>query len=328
MRPIELSFIKRSKSAKGGPVVYATVRNEAYFLPHFLAHYRHLGVKEFWFLDDHSDDATIDILSKQDDVTVLRSNYRFGEMCGKLRFGILSRTIVPKRFLSERWVLTVDLDEFLLLPDPFTQLPDFLDTLNHHGLRTCRALMVDFFPRFLCELEGLAESSNDKSPFELSPFFDVYTHLNWPDLAEAPVWRGSHQGVRHRLYGHLFAHLPEARELRRDYRFANNNKVPLIRWSDDARMLSAHRTNLPVRDVAQLILAHFKFFPGYLNKISDALSTGAYWNGSIEYRMLDLASRSFSQLDLLTIGTPTIGQQREDMISAGLLYSRLASVSS
>lgn len=46
------------------------LHNEMHFLPAFLPHYRKLGVDRFFFIDDRSDDGTLEFLALQDDVVV------------------------------------------------------------------------------------------------------------------------------------------------------------------------------------------------------------------------------------------------------------------
>ena len=60
-------------------------KNELYFWPFFLAHYRSLGVGHFVVLDDHSTDESVDFLSTQPDVSVLRANMNFADMYRKNR---------------------------------------------------------------------------------------------------------------------------------------------------------------------------------------------------------------------------------------------------
>ncbi|MEN9316990.1 MAG: hypothetical protein RIS35_3383 [Pseudomonadota bacterium] len=321
MAAVEISTVSRARSPGKGIALYATVRNEIYFVPHFLAHYRKLGISEFCFLDDRSDDGTTELLARQPDVTLLRANLRFGEMCGRLRFGIASRTLVPRKMYPGRWVLTADLDEFLLLPPEIPDLPALVGILERHGLSVARALMIDFYPTSLEALEAAPPTAH---PLDVAPNFDILPPIDWPDGASAPR-KGNHSAsVRNRMFSTLFRRVPEAAHLRGEYRRANVNKVPLIRWSNSIEMLSAHRPNVSVSASTQLIFRHHKFYPGLRGKIRDALLTGAYWNQSIEYRMLDLAWRFMRDEDLRSLGghrRHTTDQTR--LWTDGLLYCRL-----
>ena len=58
--------------------LFAVMRNEMYFLPAFLAHYRALGVKQFVIVDDASDDGTTQYLAAQPDCCSGMSEHRYG----------------------------------------------------------------------------------------------------------------------------------------------------------------------------------------------------------------------------------------------------------
>ena len=75
-------------------------------------------------------------------------------------------------------------------------------------------------------------------------------------------------------------------------------------------------------DRVQLALAHFKFYPGYRERIADALRTNAYWQDSTEYRFLDLAVRALADWPLPGPRSRRF-RSAEDLEQAGLLFSRL-----
>jgi len=62
----------------------STVRNEIVRLPYFLAHHRKLGVGHFLFVDNGSDDGTIEFLGKQPDVSLWVATDSYKES----RFGV------------------------------------------------------------------------------------------------------------------------------------------------------------------------------------------------------------------------------------------------
>lgn len=321
MHNLEIRTLSRSKTSGDGVALYATVRNEVYFLPYFLKHYRNLGIQEFCFLDDHSEDGTPEILAEQPDVTLLRANKRFGEMYGKLRFGIASRSVVPRRMYSGRWVLTADLDEFLVLPTGIPDLPALVNVLDQYGQTSARAIMIDYYPATLQDLE---KSKPDLHPSVVAPNFDLPLQVDWPEGDPAPRRIDTSTGVRERMFNTLFRTVPEASQLREGYRFANHNKVPLIRWSESVEMLSAHRPNIPVNAFTQLIFKHYKFYPGVSRKIGDALRTGAYWNESVEYKLMDLSFQFLKNEDLRNLN----GHRRhftddKQLSTEGFLYCRV-----
>lgn len=270
--------------------VFSILKNEMYFLPHFLSHYRRMGVRRFLFVDDHSTDGSKEFLLRQPDCGVLQSNYEFKHIVQGKRFGVKVKSIVPQRYLRDRWVLTVDLDEFLILPPSHSDINKFASYLESSGLHHSRALMLDFFPERLSILES---ASPDTDPFVLCPYFDDFTVVDWPDGDSAPRRLSLDDGVRFRMAKQLqqLQQLAVGNDIwAAGYKAANLNKVPLVKWTSGVEALSPHRMNFSVSDRNQLVLSHFKFFPGWEKKVDHAMSSGAYWNNSVEYRFLNVCA--------------------------------------
>ena len=86
MRPVpgfieqydDLRQISNRKADKDALTLCAIGRNEMYFLPTFLAHYRRLGVEQFAILDDRSTDGMTEYLLEQNDVVLYRSDHKYG----------------------------------------------------------------------------------------------------------------------------------------------------------------------------------------------------------------------------------------------------------
>ena len=58
----DLRLVSRKDVDPSGFTLLAILKNEIYFLPAFLNHYRRLGVQRFVFLDDRSDDGSFEYL--------------------------------------------------------------------------------------------------------------------------------------------------------------------------------------------------------------------------------------------------------------------------
>lgn len=121
-------------------VVVCLVKNGVEYLPSFLRHYRGLGAKHFYFIDNESRDATRAILADQPDVTVYRTALQHRKFESEIR-----RTIIEKhcRF---RWCMCVDIDELFEFPGSGTLTTrGFIDYLNAHGFTSVVAYMLDMF---------------------------------------------------------------------------------------------------------------------------------------------------------------------------------------
>jgi hypothetical protein len=97
------------------------------------------------------------------------------------------------------------------------------------------------------------------------------------------------------------------------------HKAPLVYWAEGVEVLNSHACNVPLSSDIQLAIAHFKFYPGYLNKIDHALSNGCYYNGSIEYRILDAAVKNIAEWDLRS--PATVKYESQDSVEgAGMMW--------
>lgn len=76
----ELSRIanRTDQIRKDDILMFSTLRNEKLRLPYFLHYYREMGVNHFFFVDNDSNDGSLDYLADQPDVSVwhTRSSYK------------------------------------------------------------------------------------------------------------------------------------------------------------------------------------------------------------------------------------------------------------
>ena len=152
----DLRVVDESHVGPNGFTLLAILRNEMFFLPAFLAHYRGLGVQRFVFLDDRSDDGSFEYLQRQTDTVIVKSSRRFGDRLDlppsisrtnkDPRMDFLWRSILYNMFAQDRWALLVDLDEFIHLPRGMT-FQYLISQLNNHAIRALSAVMLDVYPK-------------------------------------------------------------------------------------------------------------------------------------------------------------------------------------
>lgn len=268
-----------------GFAVISTARNERYFWPHFVSHYRSYGTTHFIVLDDNSEDGSLDWLSSQPDVSVYKSALGFAQTVGKLRFGIAARGLLARHFCPDRWALIADLDEFWVPPpeyQTFTQLAAALEANNHF---LCRGLMLDCFPRRLADLVA---ASTEDPPNRVAPFSDDLSPISWP-AEDASARLQSRRNVRNRITRMLLERGLVSLDHVRERGDPTLHKAPLAKWVNGVSMLSAHRLHAPYNAQHQMICGHYKFYPGWEAKVQTALQTQSYYNDSIEYKTLALA---------------------------------------
>ena len=123
MPDLEIDVLRKGKETSG-VALFAMLRNEIYFLPHWLQHYRDLGIKEFLLFDDRSDDGSREYLLSQDDCTLFQGNHAWGDVIRGIPFSFYIRHMICRKLGKHRWLLSVDADEFLVLPSQFESVCD------------------------------------------------------------------------------------------------------------------------------------------------------------------------------------------------------------
>ncbi len=219
------------------------IRNEKFRLQAFLEFYRRLGVTQFFAIDNNSTDDTLEYLLEQADVHVFRTKQSYN----KANAGRDWTSAIAKQHCLNRWVLTLDVDEFLVFPFSETvslpTLTRYLDSQGYEGLFT---LFLDFYGRH--ELSR-AEYKEGDSPFDVCGFHDSASSYSCVETANFPyvMIKG---GPRQRLFWDASDHRsgPAMR------------KIPLVKWQSGFEYLfSTHScTNINLADVTG-VLAHFKF---------------------------------------------------------------------
>ena len=244
--------------------VVSVVRNERVILPHFLDHYRKLGVPAFLIADNLSDDGTLEYLIEQPDVALF-------SVAGQFRStnqGTDWKRALMGQVRLNRWTLVADADEFLLLPEG-TSLPQHIEALPE-AVNAQRVLMQDMYaPGTLAQADF-----SQTPPFEAAPLSDPEPFLR------NSIWRGPFSNgetltsaLRHRL-------MPGSRA---DAFVAQ--KTPLLRYLPWMQLSTSLHYASEVNQAADdLIFAHFKYNAGFATKAASEVKRGQYWNNAEEYR--------------------------------------------
>ncbi|WP_417626609.1 glycosyltransferase family 2 protein [Pararhodobacter aggregans] len=247
-------LIDRTEAIRTGDVLaFTTLRNEIQRLPHFLAHYRALGVRHFLVVDNDSDDGSRDYLADQPDVSLWHTSASYRAS----RFGVDWMQGLLSRHGRGHWCLSVDADELLVYPHHDTRpLPALCDFLDDEGEVAFGALMLDLYPKG--PLDQVAYRPG-QDPVEVLAWYDSanYTITRKPDTKA--LWIQG--GPRSRAF---FADQPE--------RGPTLAKIPLVKWHWRYAYLNSTHVLLP-RPLNRVyetdggekvsgVLLHTKFLPG------------------------------------------------------------------
>ena len=237
--------------------LFATLRNEGERLPHFLDHYRRLGVGHFLIVDNASTDGSADWLAGQPDVSLWTTAHGYKQS----RFGMDWINGLLLRHGSGNWCVTVDADELLIYPHWETRpLPALTDWLDDRGIPAMGALMLDLYPRGA--LDGVAHEPG-QDPLTVLEWFDAGNYVMRRKADLGNLWIQG--GPRARVF---FAADPR--------RAPTLGKVPLVKWHWRYAYVSSTHTMLPPRlnrtwdasggETLSGVLLHTKFLPVIVSK--------------------------------------------------------------
>lgn len=240
--------------------LFATLRNESERLPHFLDHYRRLGVGHFLIVDNASTDGSADWLAAQPDVSLWTTAHGYKQS----RFGMDWINGLLLRHGSGHWCVTVDADELLIYPHWETRpLPALTDWLDDRGIPAMGALMLDLYPRGPLDA---ASHAPGQDPTTVLQWFDAGNYVMRRKADLGNLWIQG--GPRARAF---FAADPR--------RAPTLGKVPLVKWHWRHAYVSSTHTLLPPRlnriwdatggEAISGVLLHTKFLPSIVSKSSE-----------------------------------------------------------
>jgi frataxin-like iron-binding protein CyaY len=260
--------------APGDILLFATVRNEAERLPHFLAHYRALGVRHFLIVDNDSTDGSDRILTDQTDVSLWHSAHSYKGS----RFGMDWITWLMARHGHGYWCVVADADELLIYPYWETRpLQALTGWLESQGRTAFGAMMLDLYPQGPL---GQAPFKDGDDPLATLHWFDSGNYIMCRQEPLRNLWIQG--GVRARSF---FAVEPR--------RAPTLGKLPLVRWNRRYAWVSSTHSALPRRlnqnyatDGAEGpsgILLHTKFLNTIVAKSAQERERGEHFGNSVLY---------------------------------------------
>lgn len=311
------------------------VRDEIFFLPRFLEHYRRLGVDRFIFLDDHSSDGSAEYLADEPDVMIVESDLRYSD---RLDYGasdseriMEARTVrfwrdqLANQFCVDQWMIVADADEFLCLADG--ALPRLVRALGEEGAEALWGAMIDMYPRMLRDLDREADRFDPGAEW----FFDARPHIDpRRPVGRFRVPRTLYSGSVARLFS-AWQVLPQGNALRRLRRRLTgriyrphtlNYKTPLMLWRLGDYFVNCHITSKLPSERELIGILHFKFTPDLRRKIGYALASRSYDRGSRTYDHYAVLLERMQRADASFLAK--ISRQYrspDDLMRAGLVTS-------
>jgi hypothetical protein len=238
-------------------VAVVGARNEGPRLEFLLEHHRRLGVDRFLFVDNASDDGSVDYLLDQPDTIVWRTSESFL----RSNTGAAWADLVLRRYAPPQWCLVFDADELFVYPGfEHRGLRELCADLDREGATCYQALELDMYG------EGRLSETTYRpgdDPLDVFPYFDRVHHrlripFDGPQRNMTNYWGG----VRARIFGgDLGGYLL--------------NKVPLFRYAPGEVLMSGHHwLSRPSGEVAagRGALLHFKYTATFADAVAEEVT--------------------------------------------------------
>jgi hypothetical protein len=279
--------------------LFSKCRNERLRLPAFLAHYRRLGVKRFFIVDNASTDGTTEYLEQQSDVHVFWTDGAFRGARG----GTDWLNALLSRFGVGGWCVTVDIDELLRFPgSESTGLATLVRYLDERGAQAMACLLLDMYPGGSMG-DSLYEAGDDllsaapyfdAAPYRRFPFDQCPGHIIYGGVRERVFYPESYdedlkRKLHVKLYHRVLFSVPVLKELkpvlaRRPVFPPCLTKVPLVRWDAQTKYLNVNHfvSERQVADVTGVLL-HFKLLQDFHARAVQEMQRGQYYDGATEF---------------------------------------------
>lgn len=324
----------------------APMKNELTILPDFLRHYRQLGVASFFFIDDHSDDGSLEYLLGQDDCHVFQSEGGFRQA----RYGADWMNEILNGHCTGRWCLVADCDEFLYYEDCETvPLPVFCARIGRTGADTVYASMIDMYPSgSFRKPAGTAAASiiEEMSYFDADYLFRPWPQRPW-DPEPVPYFLQVIGGPRLRLQSNLDTesrrgalHQTVCNQVDRFVDRLPAAALPLLAavWpielpAQQKRPLNFVRpgftyhnphgnSNVRLADTA-IALAHYKFLGGLDRRLERKDILNQHYRRGLSYLQIERAIDRFASESLLYPGSVRL-RSSADLGGVGLIGPTIA----
>jgi len=245
--------------------VICVVKNERDRLDDFLRHYRAAGIERFVFIDNQSTDGTFELLQCQPDLDLYRRPGGFDWM---RKQGWINKVI--QIYGHERWYIYVDADEHIVFDGMNARsFTDLTREMTRRGVRRVRGFLLDMYA------EGPLLKSRYVAGEPLAAAYRFFDRDGYREevYKEVISFKG---GPRMRAFAAADPKfLPEL------------TKYPLF-WTRAGEYMANPHHIWPYDDNFKsdryLAILHYKFLPGIMTKVREAIEKRNYWDGSLEYR--------------------------------------------
>lgn len=254
-----LELINNSfKNEKDKVTLICIVKNDLLKVKESLKHHRSIGVEQFVFIDNLSDDGTREWLLKQGDVHLYSAKVPYTT---DRREAWINKIISFYGF--NRWYLILDSDElFSYVGEEKFSIVSFIEFLEKEKIYRSRSLMIDMYAK-----REFYNTDNDDEYIKECCYFDTDSYIKEESLFLNLVTGGP-----------------------RDRIFNSKSwitKFPLIYFQEGDIQGNSHYPFPYQKNFNSLCysyLKHYKFLPKDIEKYREIAENNNYFNGSTEYK--------------------------------------------
>lgn len=248
------------------PVLVCVLKNEATLLPDFFTHYRLLGVERFVMIDNGSTDGTDEYCAAQPDTDLHRVHRTFS---WPEKQGWICRAIAENGL--DRWYIYADADELMVFDGaPKRSFADLAALAAARGIRRVRGMLIDMYR------DGPILNYIWPAKTSLTGAFPLFDTDGYVEAKFEKIMSRK-GGPRRRIMAD--GKRPFNPEL---------SKYPLFCPRLGDLMCNPHNIE-PVgenfKSDCHIGILHYKFLPGFINKVRRAVEERNYWDNSSEYRI-------------------------------------------
>ncbi len=290
------TFIKRSKQdiqIKSEDIpLFCVQRNEKLRLPFFLDYYRKLGVTQFFFVDNNSDDGSFEFLLEQPDCHVFWTNDGYNQSGHGLTW--LNHLINDANILHiNQWYIIADVDEFLVYPNCETHsLKKLTDYLNTTDVEVVPSFMLDMYAK------NLAGSSKDF----LKEHIYFYNNYQLFYQIESPYIQPS-GGIRPLIFRESNAYYVKT---------ALFKKI-----AQPTYLISSTHQTTPYRTSSLITtFLHYKFIGDFSSHVQTEITRKQH---SARYRIYHNWNKNHSNINFLNLEKTTKYQNSQQLVELGLI---------
>jgi hypothetical protein len=280
LMPLNVRHIAGPRRVRYGEdelLVVCLAKDAQHYVEAFLDHYLlRLGARHVVLLDNGSGDDTVRLASRHARVSVFQTTLPFRDNNTSMR-----RYLMRRFGRKARWVLCVDVDE--LFDYPCSDRVDLGSLLRYLRSRSYSA-MVAYLLDMVSDQPVSRRPPDGASLREAYPFYDISSvykvdYFEWDGYADDRY-------VRHNRVAN-----PEIKRYLggiRGLAFGLSNtyliKHPLLLRDGRVELTHQHFADHAVVADITGVLYHYKFAEGFRERTEAAVESGAYADGSFEYR--------------------------------------------